>query len=86
MIAIGYVIWIAPALLAEVLVDATIVSAVARSVTRVERRDWTATVLRRTWLPATALILAVVVAGYALQRVAPDARSIGPAVQTILQR
>ena len=86
LLAVFYVVWIAPALLAEVLVDAAIVSAVSHRVTQLERRDWTATVLRRTWLPALILIVTVTAAGYALQRAAPDARSIGPAVETILNR
>jgi hypothetical protein len=84
--AVIYVVWIAPALLAEVLVDAAIVSAVSHRLAHIERRDWTATVVRRTWIPAAVLILMLSVGGYALQRAAPDARSIGPAVETILNR
>jgi hypothetical protein len=49
-VAVMYVVWTAPALLAEVFVDAAIVSAVSRRLTRAQRRDWTATLLRRTVL------------------------------------
>ena len=86
LLAVGYVVWTAPALLAEVLVDALIVSTVSRQVGRVERRDWTATALRRTWLPATLTIATLVVAGWALQHAAPDAKSIGPALRTLAAR
>ena len=86
LFAVFYVVWIAPALLAEVLVDAVIVSAVSHRLARAERRDWTATVVRRTWLPAALTIAMLTVAGYALQRAVPEARSIGPAVETILNR
>ena len=83
-VAIGYVVWAAPLLLAEVLVDAAIVSTVSRTINRKDRRDWTATAIRRTWMPAVALILTLVVAGWALQSAAPDARSIGPALRAVI--
>lgn len=83
VLAVGYVVWAAPVLLAEVLVDALIVGAVSRRLTD-DRHDWTVTAIRRTWLPATILIATLVVAGWALQAAAPEARSIGPAVRAIL--
>ena len=84
--AVGYVVFLAPVLLAEVLVDAVIVAAISRRVGHIEKRDWTATVLRCTWVPALALILSVTVAGWALQQAAPGARSLGPAVAQALGR
>lgn len=86
LVAVGYVISIAPLLLAEVLVDAVVVAVVTRKVGELERRDWTATVVRRTWLPAAAMLLMLVVGGWLLQRIAPEARSIGPAIDTIIGR
>ena len=83
--AVGYVLYLAPALFAEVLVDGVIVAAVSRRVAGIERRDWTATVLRYTWLPALIMIGSLVVSGWALQKIAPEARSLGPAVQQILE-
>lgn len=83
LLAVGYVVWIAPALLAEVLVDAVIVSTVSRHVGLIERRDWTATAVRRTWIPATLVIVTLILAGWALQQVAPDAKSIGPALRAM---
>jgi hypothetical protein len=84
LIAVGYVVYVAPALLAEVLVDAVIVATISRKIAVTEKRDWTATVLRRTWLPATVLVGVLIIGGWALQRAAPDARSIGPAVEQLL--
>ena len=84
--AVGYVLWAAPALLAEVLVDALIVGTVSKQMGLLERRDWTATAIRRTWFPATVMILMLVVGGWALQQAVPDARSIGPAVQALAMR
>jgi hypothetical protein len=84
--AVGYALWAAPALLAEVLVDALIVGTVSKQMGLLERRDWTATAIRRTWFPATVMILMLVVGGWALQQAVPDARSIGPAVQALATR
>ena len=85
LVAIGYVVWLAPALLAEVLVDAVIVSTVSRHVGLIERRDWTTTALRRTWLPALVIIVSLVIGGWALQKAAPEARSIGPALRELVE-
>lgn len=82
LLAIGYVVYLAPVLLAEVLVDAVIIAAISRRVAAADRRDWTATVLRRTWFPALTLIAILVAGGWALQKLAPEARSIGPALET----
>ena len=83
-LAVSYILWIAPALLAEMLVDAIIVGTVSRQMGLLERRDWTATVIRRTWLPAAVIVLTLMLGGWALQQAAPEARSIGPAVRTLL--
>jgi hypothetical protein len=94
LVAIGWIVWAAPALLAEVLVDALIVSAVSSKLAHAERRacpaeadrrrrDWTMTAIRRTWLAAAVVIVTLVVAGWSLQHLAPDAVSIGPAVRAI---
>ena len=82
-LAVGYVVWMAPALLAEVLVDAAIVGTVSKQMGLLERRDWTATVIRRTWFPATVMVMMLMVGGWALQQAVPEARSIGPAVQSL---
>ena len=84
VIAVSSIVWTAPVLLAEVLVDALIVSTVSHQLSQTERRDWTATAIRRTWIPALVVIVTMVVSGWALQRIAPEAVSIGPALQAIL--
>ncbi|BCS33109.1 hypothetical protein TBR22_A23350 [Luteitalea sp. TBR-22] len=76
-IAVGYVIWIAPALLAEVMLDAALVTTMYRRLRPHDVQHWSVGVMRRTWLPALVVALCLSGAGYALQRVAPDARSIG---------
>ena len=71
LLAVTYIVWTAPALLAEVLVDAVIVSAVSKRLGSIERRAyWTATAIRRTWLPAAIMIATLALAGWALQKAA----------------
>jgi hypothetical protein len=77
MVAMANVIYTAPVLLAEVGLDAAIMSAVYRRLRREDASHWALTVLRRTWLPALALLVFAVIGGYALQQIAPEARSIG---------
>ena len=86
LIAVASIVWAAPTLLAEVLVDALIVSSVSRHLADSERRDWTTMAIRRTWIPAAIVIIALVVGGWALQQAAPEATSIGPALKSLSAR
>lgn len=76
-VAIVYVIYIAPVLLAEVALDAALVTTVYRRVRPHDLQHWSLGVVRRTWLPALVLALCLAGAGAALEQVAPEARSIG---------
>jgi hypothetical protein len=67
-----------------VLVDAAIVATISRKLEATEKRDWTATVLRKTWVPATVVVMMLMIGGWGLQQSAPDARSIGPALAQLL--
>lgn len=75
-----YVIYIAPALLAEVLVDSALSYALYRYLRGDAPGHWLATAVRRTILPflATACFLAIM--GAAMSAYAPGARSIGEVV------
>jgi hypothetical protein len=83
--AILYVVYVAPALLAEVALDAALVSSVYRRLRRRDLGHWGTTVLRRTWAPAVIMIVFMSGAGYVLQHVAPDARSLGDIVRAGLR-
>jgi hypothetical protein len=71
------VIYVAPTLLAEAAVNAAIAGRVYRGMQKRDSEHWTAQILKRTAVSATVLIMSAIVAGYALQRIAPEARSIG---------
>lgn len=75
-----YVIYSAPTLFAELLLDGALSASLYRRLRGIERRHWVSTALRRTALPfvLTALLLAAV--GWGLQTAAPGAHSLGDAI------
>lgn len=75
-----YVIYSAPTLFAELLLDSALSASLYKRLRGIERRHWVATALRRTALPfvLTALFLGAV--GWSLQAAAPGARSVGEAI------
>lgn len=76
-----YVVYIAPMLFAEVLVDGALSVALYRHLKGQEPRHWLVGTLRRTALPfaATAVLLALL--GAALTAQAPGAHSLGQVLQ-----
>jgi hypothetical protein len=83
VIALGYVVWAAPVLLAEVAVDAAVVGAVYRRLRRQEMRSWLDTAVSHTWMPALVVTFAAALLGWGLQWVAPDAATIGTALRVL---
>jgi len=77
LIATFYIIYIAPALLAEILVDGALLGGLHRRVKNIERKNWLKTAVYKTLLPAILCALFFGIAGGALQIAAPDADSIG---------
>ena len=77
LLASLYIIYIAPILLAEILVDGLLVAGLYKRVKHIEPRNWVRTAVSRTILPAILVALFFTGAGWALQKAAPEARSIG---------
>lgn len=77
LVAAVYVIYIAPALLAEVLLDVLLVSGLYRGLRGLERRHWLSGIFRRTWVPVTGVLVLSVALGYGVQQMCPNADSIG---------
>jgi hypothetical protein len=86
IVAVAFVVYSAPLLLAEVALDAALVSTVYRRLRREDAGHWAATALRQTWLSAGTLIVFMGVLGFAFQQLAPDARSIGGVLRHLLAR
>ena len=72
-----YVIYIAPVLFAEILLDAALAAGLYHRLRAVDRRSWWHSAIRRTIIPAAASALIVSIAGGIMQSVYPDASSIG---------
>jgi hypothetical protein len=83
LIAVMYVISTAPVLLSEVALDAAIVSTLYGRLRKQDMSHWAVTVLRRTWVPALGLLALAAVGGYALERAAPEAQSIGSVIRAL---
>jgi hypothetical protein len=81
VVAAGYVVYAAPGLLAEVLLDGTLSYGLYRRLRKVERHHWLESAVGGTWLPATAVTISFVVAGGVMQWYAPEASSIGEVFQ-----
>jgi hypothetical protein len=77
LVASLYVIYIAPALLAEILIDGVLLVGLYRRVKHIEQRHWLQAAVRRTLLPALLCTVCFAIAGYAMQKAVPEAHSIG---------
>jgi hypothetical protein len=77
LVASLYIVYIAPALLAEILIDGVLLVGLYRRVKHIEQRHWLQAAIRRTLLPALLCALCFAVAGYAMQQAVPEAHSIG---------
>lgn len=71
----------APAFMAEVFLDAFIVSVLYRRLRVAAKEHWLGTAIRKTWLHVLLTIVLLFIIGLCLDWVAPGARSIGPALE-----
>lgn len=79
-----WVVWTAPVLLAEVLVDGLVMAALYRRLKRAGGPShWLLGAVRRTWVSALLSALLFSVAGGLLHRAVPEARSIGDAWRAV---
>ena len=76
-----YVVWVAPILLAEILVDALLVAGVARGLKNAHGQHWLRSALRATWIPALIVFTFLALAGFVLEVAFPEAHSIGGVVK-----
>jgi hypothetical protein len=76
-----YVVYIAPILFAEVLVDGTLSYVLFRHLRGQDPPHWLSSAFRRTVLPFAATAVFLVVVGIALSAYAPGAKSVGQALK-----
>jgi hypothetical protein len=85
VLAAGYIIWIAPGFLGDVLASSVAGVGLSRRITQHEP-GWLGLVVKRTALPALAVLIMFTVAGFALQSYAPEGRTLHGAWQVHLER
>ena len=76
LLASLYVVFIAPTLLAEILVDGVLMAVLYKRLAKIEPRHWLQTAFHKTVVPALLAAVFFSVAGYALQKAVPEAHSI----------
>ena len=76
-----WVVWTAPTLLAELIVDIALGARLYRRLRGIESSDWLRTALRRTALPFALALVFFAGAGALVQHHAPEARSLGDVLQ-----
>jgi len=79
--AVAYVLYLAPTLFAELLLDAGLAAGLYRTLLRAERRSWLTTAVRSTAIPACFVAALLALAGTIMQGVYPDAASVGAVVR-----
>jgi hypothetical protein len=82
-LAMLYVVNAAPALLAEVALDAALVAGLYRKLRREDARHWLGSAVRHTWLPAVIVAVCLALTGAALQWAIPESQSIGDVVRAL---
>nr|MBA3240311.1 hypothetical protein [Acidobacteriota bacterium] len=75
LLASLYVVYLAPALLAEILVDGLLVSGLYRRVKDPVPGNWLLGAVRRTLVPVLLTLVCFIAAGYLLNYIAPEART-----------
>lgn len=74
--ATAYLVYGAPALFAELLLDGVFGAALYTRLRHLDGRTWFGSALRKTWAPAAVVALFMIFAGVACQLYAPEARSL----------
>ena len=77
LIASLYIIYIAPLLLAEILIDGVLLVGLYKKVKHIDQQHWLRAAVRRTIIPVLLIAIFFSIAGFAMQRVVPEAHSIG---------
>ena len=72
-----WVIWSAPSLFAELLVDSALSAGLYHKLRQIPRRHWLETAIRRTIWPFLITTVVVVATGWGMNHLVPEAKSIG---------
>jgi hypothetical protein len=76
------IVYSAPVLFAELVVDGVLAATLYRRLRRIDSRHWLETAIRRTIVPFAATAFMLAIGGWALTVHAPDARTLGEAISS----
>jgi len=76
------IVYSAPVLFAELVVDGVLAATLYRRLRRLDSRHWLESAVRRTFVPFAVTALLMMAAGWGLSVYAPTARSLGEALAT----
>ncbi len=83
ILAAFYVIYIAPILLAEIFVDGVLLAGLYKKTKDLEKTNWLKTAVKKTLMPAILAFLLFTIAGFTMQKITPEARSIGEVYKAV---
>lgn len=83
LLAALYVVYLAPALFAELLVDGALSASLYRRMRGLQTRHWLESALRRTALPFLLSAIGLALLGHGLHTLVPQARSLGEVVRSM---
>jgi len=83
LLASVWVVWSAPVLMAELLVDAAIASGLYRRMQGMHEQGWWRVCVTHTIWPLLGLLLFFVVLGWLAQELAPDATHLLQVIQAL---
>lgn len=78
-----FVVWTAPALFAELLLDGVLAAGLYRRLRHIETRHWLQTAVRKTAWPFVLTTALLAATGFGIQAAAPQAKSIGDALHML---
>ncbi len=81
LLASLYVVYLAPALFAELLVDGALSASLYQRMRGLQSRHWLESAVRRSFLPFSVTAVGLAVIAYALHGYAPEAHSLGEVIQ-----
>lgn len=85
IVAMGYIVYLAPTLFAEMMVDSILSATLYRRMRELHARHWLAGVVRRTIAPFALVAILLGLIGVALQSYAPKAHTLGQVLEQARQ-
>jgi len=80
-----FLVWQAPAILAEAAFDAVLAASLVKSSNNMQEPDWVGSVFKTTWKPFALVLILAMVAGWAMHHYLPEATRMMDVIQLFMQ-